>query len=93
MVFMGGYKMTREDLFEKVKEIISETLSVDEEDITIDASFTDDLDADSLELVDLTMAFESELGITIEDEEVESIKTVEDAVNAIADKLNIDDED
>jgi acyl carrier protein len=63
------------------------------EDITIDASFTDDLDADSLELVDLTMAFESELGITIEDEEVESIKTVEDAVNAIADKLNIDDED
>lgn len=85
--------MTREDLFEKVKEIISETLSVDEEDITIDASFTDDLDADSLELVDLTMAFESELGITIEDEEVESIKTVEDAVNAIADKLNIDDED
>jgi acyl carrier protein len=93
MVFMGGYKMTREDLFEKVKEIISETLSVEEEDITIDASFTDDLDADSLELVDLTMAFESELGITIEDEEVESIKTVEDAVNAIADKLNIDDED
>jgi acyl carrier protein len=85
--------MTREDLFEKVKEIISETLSVEEEDITIDASFTDDLDADSLELVDLTMAFESELGITIEDEEVESIKTVEDAVNAIADKLNIDDED
>ncbi|MDK2946575.1 acyl carrier protein [Geotoga petraea] len=85
--------MTREDLFEKVKEIISETLSVDEEDVTIDASFTDDLDADSLELVDLTMAFESELGITIEDEEVESIKTVEDAVNSIADKLNIDDED
>lgn len=85
--------MTREDLFEKVKEIISETLSVEEEDITIDASFTDDLDADSLELVDLTMAFESEFGITIEDEEVESIKTVEDAVNAIADKLNIDDED
>lgn len=85
--------MTREDLFEKVKEIISETLSVDEEDITIDSSFTDDLDADSLELVDLTMAFESELGITIEDEEVESIKTVEDAVNAIAGKLDIDDED
>ncbi|MGM0641225.1 MAG: acyl carrier protein [Thermotogota bacterium] len=85
--------MTREELFEKVKEIISETLSVEEEDITIDASFTDDLDADSLELVDLTMAFESELGITIEDEEVESIKTVEDAVNAIADKLDIDDED
>ncbi|MDN5343202.1 acyl carrier protein [Oceanotoga sp. DSM 15011] len=85
--------MTREELIEKVKEIIAETLSVDEADITIDSSFTDDLDADSLELVDLTMAFESELGITIEDDEVETIKTVENAVDAIAEKLNIDDED
>ncbi len=63
--------MTRDELFEKVKEIIVDTLSVDEDDVTVDASFTDDLDADSLELVDLTMAFESEFGITIEDEELE----------------------
>ncbi|KUK81293.1 MULTISPECIES: acyl carrier protein [Petrotoga] len=85
--------MTKDELFEKVKEIIVDTLSVDEEEVTLDASFTDDLDADSLELVDLTMAFESELGVTIEDEELEKIKTVENAVNLLSEKLNIDDED
>jgi len=85
--------MTRDELFEKVKEIIVDTLSVDEDYVTVDASFTDDLDADSLELVDLTMAFESEFGITIEDEELEKIQTVEDAVEILANKLNIDDED
>ncbi|AEX85090.1 acyl carrier protein [Marinitoga sp. 1135] len=84
--------MTRDELFEKVKEIIVETLNVDEEDVTLDASFTDDLDTDSLELVDLTMAFESELGVSIEDEELENIRTVEDVVNSLAEKLNIDEE-
>ena len=69
-----------------------ETLNVDEADVTLDASFIDDLDADSLELVDLTMAIESELGITIEDEELEGIKTVDDVVQAIAEKLDIDEE-
>ncbi|MDK2906621.1 acyl carrier protein [Petrotoga mexicana DSM 14811] len=85
--------MTKDELFEKVKEIIVDTLSVDEDEVTLDASFTDDLDADSLELVDLTMAFESEFGVTIEDEELEKIKTVENAVNLLTEKLNIDDED
>ncbi|HBT51152.1 MULTISPECIES: acyl carrier protein [Petrotoga] len=85
--------MTKDELFEKVKEIIVDTLSVDEDEVTLDASFTDDLDADSLELVDLTMAFESEFGVTIEDEELEKIKTVETAVNLLTEKLNIDDED
>ncbi|WGS64533.1 acyl carrier protein [Marinitoga aeolica] len=84
--------MTRDELFEKVKEIIVETLNVEEEDVTLDASFTDDLDADSLELVDLTMAFESELGVTIEDEELENIKTVEDVINSLSEKLNIEEE-
>ncbi|MBM7559291.1 acyl carrier protein [Marinitoga litoralis] len=84
--------MTRDELFEKVKEIIVDTLNVDEEDVTLDASFTDDLDADSLELVDLTMAFESELGVSIEDEELEKIKTVEDVVDSLAEKLNIEEE-
>ncbi|HNV05727.1 MAG TPA: acyl carrier protein [Petrotogaceae bacterium] len=84
--------MTREELFTKVKDIVVETLNVDEADVTLDASFIDDLDADSLELVDLTMAIESELGITIEDEELEGIKTVEDVVQAIAEKLDIDEE-
>ncbi len=84
--------MTREELFTKVKDIVVETLNVDEADVTLDASFIDDLDADSLELVDLTMAIESEFGITIEDEELEGIKTVEDVVQAIAEKLDIDEE-
>jgi acyl carrier protein len=84
--------MTREELFTKVKDIVVETLNVDEADVTLDASFIDDLDADSLELVDLTMAIESELGITIEDEELEGIKTVDDVVQAIAEKLDIDEE-
>ncbi|RAO99626.1 acyl carrier protein [Petrotoga sp. 9PW.55.5.1] len=85
--------MTKDELFQKVKEVIVDTLSVDENEVTLDASFTDDLDADSLELVDLTMAFESEFGVTIEDDELEKIKTVEIAVNMLAEKLNIDDED
>ncbi|KLO24889.1 MULTISPECIES: acyl carrier protein [unclassified Marinitoga] len=84
--------MTRDELFEKVKEVIVETLNVEEEEVTLDASFTDDLDADSLELVDLTMAFESELGVTIEDEELENIKTVEDVINSLAEKLKIEEE-
>ena len=84
--------MTKEELFEKVKEIIVETLNVEEDDITLEASFTDDLDADSLELVDLTMAFEDAFGVKIEDEELENIKTVEDAVNSLAEKLGIKEE-
>ena len=84
--------MTNEELFEKVKEIIVETLNVEEDDITLEASFTDDLDADSLELVDLTMAFEDAFGVKIEDEELENIKTVEDAVNSLAEKLGIKEE-
>jgi acyl carrier protein len=85
--------MTREELIAKVKEVIVETLNVEEEDVTLDASFTEDLDADSLELVDLTMAFESELGISIEDEDLESIKIVEDLVDGLAKKLEIEDEE
>ena len=85
--------MTREELIAKVKEVIVETLHVEEEDVTLDASFTEDLDADSLELVDLTMAFESELGISIEDEDLESIKIVEDLVDGLAKKLEIEDEE
>lgn len=84
--------MTREELFDKMKEVIVETLGVEEEDVKLDASFVDDLDADSLELVDLTMALESELGVTIEDDEIESLKSVEDALKIVANKLNIDED-
>ena len=71
------------DTFEKVKEIIVERLSVDEKDVTEDASFIDDLGADSLDTVELVMALEEEFGIEIPDEDAEKIATVGDAVKYI----------
>ncbi|GAB6189286.1 acyl carrier protein [Marinitoga arctica] len=78
--------MEKKELFEKVVEIMSESLSVEKEKITENASLTDDLDLDSLELVDLTMDFENELGISIDDSELEKIKTVGDIVEVLSSK-------
>jgi acyl carrier protein len=69
--------------FDKVKKIIIEQLGVDEEEVTLDASITEDLGADSLDQVELVMAFETEFSIDIPDEEAEKIKTVGDAVARI----------
>ncbi len=71
------------DVFEKVKEIIVERLSVDEKDVTKESSFIDDLGADSLDTVELVMALEEEFGLEIPDEEAEKIVTVGDAVKYI----------
>jgi acyl carrier protein len=68
---------------DKVKSIIVEQLCVDEEEVTLDASFTDDLGADSLDIVELVMAFEEEFGIEIPDEEAEKISNVREAVDYI----------
>ena len=68
---------------EKMKEIISEQLSVDADSITEASSFKDDLGADSLDIVELIMAFEEEFSIEIPDEIAEKIKTVRDAVEYI----------
>ncbi len=65
---------------EKVKSIIVEQLGVDADQVTDKASFTDDLGADSLDIVELVMAFEEEFGIEIPDEDAEKIVTVQDAV-------------
>ena len=65
---------------EKVKQIISEQLGVDEGEVTPSASFIDDLGADSLDTVELVMAFEEEFGIEIPDEEAEKITRVKEAV-------------
>jgi len=70
-------------IFDKVKKIIADTLSVDQNEVTMDASLVEDLGADSLGLVELTMAFETEFKIDIPDEEAEKIKTVGDAVRQI----------
>jgi acyl carrier protein len=69
--------------FEKVKKIIVEQLGVDESEVTLEASITEDLGADSLDQVELVMAFETEFNIDIPDEEAEKIKTVGDAVARI----------
>ncbi len=74
------------DIAAKVKAIIVEKLGVDEDDITNDASFTNDLGADSLDTVELIMEFEKEFDLTIPDEEAENIATVGDAVSYIEEK-------
>jgi len=68
---------------EKVKNIIVEQLSVDEDQVTEDASFVDDLGADSLDQVELVMAFEEEFGLEIPDEDAEKITRVKEAVSYI----------
>lgn len=68
-------------MFERVREIIAEKLSVSEDDITMASSFLEDLNADSLDLVELMMALEDELDTEIPDEQAENFKTVGDVVN------------
>ena len=70
-------------MFEMIKEIIADKLSVDPESITLEASFIDDLNADSLDIVELIMALEDELEMEIPDEDVENFKTVGDVVNYV----------
>jgi acyl carrier protein len=72
--------MNQAEVFEKVKAIIVEQLGVDEEAVTLQASFRDDLEADSLDLVELIMAFEEEFGGEISDEEAQNITSVGEAV-------------
>jgi acyl carrier protein len=68
---------------EQVKAIICDQLSVEPTDVVSDASFVDDLGADSLDLVELIMAMEEKFGVEISDEDAEKIKTVQDAINYI----------
>ncbi len=75
------------DIFERVKRIVCKQLDVEEEDVTPEASFVDDLGADSLDTVELVMALEEEFGIEIPDEDAEKITTVKDALEYIKDKL------
>lgn len=72
--------MSEQETFERVRTIIVDQLSVEPGDVTMDANFRDDLEADSLDLVELIMAFEEEFGGEINDEEAQKILTVGDAV-------------
>ena len=77
----------REEILSKVKNIISEKLGVDETQVTEEAKLIDDLGADSLDLVDLVMDFESEFGVKVDDADLEKISTVKDVVDYIEKKL------
>jgi acyl carrier protein len=70
-------------IFEKVREIVVDQLGVEEDDVTMEASFIDDLGADSLDIVELIMALEEEFDLEIPDEEAEKISTVGDVVEYI----------
>lgn len=70
-------------VFEKVKEILTQQLDVEEEKVTMEASITDDLGADSLDVVDMLMSLEDEFDVEIPDEEIENIKVVGDLVKYI----------
>ena len=69
--------------FDKVRDIVVDQLGVEADEVNIDSTFIDDLGADSLDIVELIMAFEEEFGFEIPDEEAEKIQTVQDAVNYI----------
>lgn len=76
-----------EDVFEKVKKIISDKLGVESDKIKENSSFIDDLGADSLDVVDLAMALEDEFGVRIEDDKLEKFITVGDVVSYLNGKI------
>jgi acyl carrier protein len=75
--------LDREEILSKIQEISADRLGVDESDVTPDASFREDLEADSLDLVELIMELEEQFGMEIPDEEAEKITTVEEAVDYV----------
>lgn len=77
--------MSEEEIFNKIKKLIAENFEIDEEKITENTNFKNDLDADSIDLVELILQLEDEFGSEIPDEEAEKINTVGDAVAYIKD--------
>ena len=80
---MKGIGVDRDQAFEQVKEIIVEQLGVSGDDVKVEASFQEDLNADSLDLVELIMSMEDKFGVKIPDEVAEKILTVADAVDYV----------
>jgi acyl carrier protein len=77
--------LDREEILTKIQEITADRLGVDEGDVTPEASFREDLEADSLDLVEFIMELEEQFGMEIPDEEAEKITTVEEAVDYVQD--------
>ena len=84
--------MNESEIFAKVKNIVTEQLSVEPDSVTPSANFADDLNADSLDTVELVMALEEKFNIEIPDEDSEKINTVDDVVKYIVAKTNRDSE-
>ena len=80
--------MSKEEIMGKLKPVIAEQLGVDESEVTDTASFTEDLNADSLDLVDLIMSLEEQFGLQISDEDAEKLTTVGEAVDYIYEHTN-----
>jgi acyl carrier protein len=76
--------MDKKEIFERVQGLLAEQLSIEEETVEMSSNFVDDLNADSLDIVELIMTLEQEFNLTIPDEEAERIRTVGDAVDFIA---------
>ena len=79
--------MSRDEIFELIKEFLLDALPLTDERITLDARFQEDLEADSLDLVELIMTMEEKFGIKITDEEAAEIKTVGDAVDFVEKRI------
>jgi len=79
--------MDNEEAFEKFKQCAVEVLQVEPSTVTLDARFGDDLDADSLDLVELVMALEEKFDITVDESELEGVETVEQAFHLVQSKL------
>jgi len=76
-------------MFERIRDIVSDKVGVEPEEITMETSFADDLEADSITLFELVMALEDEFDIEIDDESIEKIVTVGDIVNYLEESINI----
>ena len=78
-----------DSVYERLRKIVAEQLGVEEEQVTPEASFVEDLNADSLDLVDLIMTLEEQFGMEISDEDAEKIVTVQDAINYIEEHVEV----
>ncbi|NLC88830.1 MAG: acyl carrier protein [Clostridiaceae bacterium] len=79
--------MSKKEIFERIRSLLAEQLSIEEDTIEMSSNFIDDLNADSLDIVELIMTLEQEFNLSIPDEEAERIRTVGDAVDFIAKSL------